>query len=461
MKTFSFKQRGVISVAAALFLTGMLTFFTFVLVVIVSSITDSRLSMLADSILYSASDSYSAEQDAQQLLNTNLNNESSGLKRPSATLQKGENHASITVKGTLDLEQLAMTEQLHSGDIEIKHDAKSQLHQTTLEIAVMLDVSASMMNQPMDQALKGLRDFADILYAQERRNLSKTVSLIPATGYVNIGFRPHFFKPSNIRIPRGLRPLSSEMRWKDLMDERLPDRWRGAICTQLPEVQAKLSNPSAMTPTWIRNLEAGPERQNLKPVLSTSAPPAIEKFQDGTPLLSFYPKDNHDPYRPDWFHLLALFDNADCGVSKVIPFMANHKEFVKGLKTIYPEMNTNNAEGIMWAWRLLSPEWRGKWDKKKAQLPRDYEHPNNRKVLILFTDGDHLIDPAMRDRKQVSLCREIKRKGVEIIAIDFNNRSESMRSCASPGKYFPANNRTIRGVLQQVATTLNEIELVE
>ncbi|WP_245688505.1 hypothetical protein [Vibrio sonorensis] len=66
----------------------------------------------------------------------------------------------------------------------------------------MLDVSGSMMDKPMEQALKGLRDFADILYAQERRNLSKTVSIVPATGYVNIGIRPEFFKPSAIKIPR-------------------------------------------------------------------------------------------------------------------------------------------------------------------------------------------------------------------------------------------------------------------
>jgi hypothetical protein len=45
--------------------------------------------------------------------------------------------------------------------------------------------------------------------------------------------------------------------------------------------------------------------------------------------------------------------------------------------------------------------------------------------------------------------------------VDFNNRSPSMKSCASPGAYYQATNRTIRNVLQQVATTLNKIELVE
>ncbi|MDP2574905.1 VWA domain-containing protein [Vibrio penaeicida] len=455
------KQRGVISVSTALFLSGMLTFFSFVLVVIISSITDSRLSMLADSILYSASDSHTSDLDAQQLLDANIESDTSGLKDPTASLHKQESDASVSVKGTVDLDKLVFTDQLQTGNVDIKHHAKSQLHQLTLEIAVMLDVSGSMMDKPMEQALKGLRDFADILYAQERRNLSKTVSIVPATGYVNIGLRPEFFKPSAIKIPRGLKPLFKEMRWRDLLSDKMPDRWRGAMCTQLAEVQGGLSNASAMTPAWIRNLERGPQHQDLKFVLQTAFPPGVPEFQDGTPLLKFYPKDNEDPYRPNWKHLLALFDNADCGVSKVLPYLSNHKELVRGLKTLYPEMNTNNAEGIVWAWRLLSPEWRGKWDKKKSELPRDYGVPNNKKVMILFTDGDHLIDPKMRDRKQVSLCREMKKKGIEIIAIDFNNRSQSMKSCASPSRYFPANNRTIRTVLQQVATTLNKIELVK
>ncbi|CCN38172.1 conserved hypothetical protein [Vibrio nigripulchritudo SO65] len=455
------KQRGVISVSTALFLSGMLTFLSFVLVVIISSITDSRLSMLADSILYSASDSDTSALDAQQLLEANIESDTSGLKNPTASLHKQESDASVRVKGTVDLDQLVLTDQLQTGDLDIKHHAKSQLHQQTLEIVVMLDVSGSMMGKPMEQALKGLRDFADILYAQERRNLSKTVSIVPATGYVNIGLRPEFFKPSAIKVPRELKPLFAEMRWRDLLSDKIPDRWRGAMCTQLAEVQEELSNASAMTPAWIRNLERGPQHQDLRFVLRTT-PSGVPEFQDGTPLLEFLPKENSDPYRPNWKHLQGLFDNADCGVSKVLPYLSNHNELVKGLKTLYPEMNTNNAEGIVWAWRLLSPEWRGKWDKKKSELPRDYGVPNNRKVLILFTDGDHLIDPKMRDRKQVSLCREMKKKGIEIIAIDFNNRSESMKSCATnPTMYIPANNRTIRVMLQKVARNLNKIELVK
>ncbi|WP_245688506.1 hypothetical protein [Vibrio sonorensis] len=129
------KEQGVMSVAAAMFLTGMLTFFGFVLVVIISSTTDSKLSMLADSILYSASDSHSSAIDAQQLLEANIPSDNMSLKQPRASVQKEEIQASVTVKGTMDLDGLMLTDQLKTGDLDISHNAKSQLHQITLEIA--------------------------------------------------------------------------------------------------------------------------------------------------------------------------------------------------------------------------------------------------------------------------------------------------------------------------------------
>ncbi|MCF7482197.1 VWA domain-containing protein [Vibrio sp. J1-1] len=454
-------QLGVVSVSAAIFLAGMLTFFSFVLLVVVTSTTDSRLSMLADAVLYSSSDSRSAQQDAEQLLNANVSDESTALSTPLTRLDNREKITNVTVTGKVQSSKLVLNDELHAGDLSILHQASSRLHQTTLEIVVMLDVSSSMKGMPMGLAIKGLRDFADILYAQERRNLSKTISIVPATGYINIGWRPNFLKTSALAFPRGLRPLAKEQGWSNLLSAGVPGRWRGAMCMQLPENQDGLTHAGAITPDWTRRLELGPEQQNLRFKLESQIKPPIERYENGMPLHEYYSSENSDPYNPKWKHLLGLFDSADCGASSIQAFMSNHREFVNGLKTIYPEMNTNNAEGVMWAWRLLSPEWRGLWDKTKRELPRDYGLDTNKKVMVLFTDGDHLAEPVMRDKKQVALCREMKRKGIEIIAVDFNNRSPAMKSCASPGQYYQATNRTIRTVLQQVATTLNKIELVE
>nr|WP_321277661.1 VWA domain-containing protein [uncultured Vibrio sp.] len=458
---FRCRQAGVVSVSAAIFLAGMLTFFSFVLLVVVTSTTDSRLSMLADAVLYSSSDSVSAEQDANQLLNANVNDETTVLSAPQARLDKRDGFTTTMVTGKVKVSELVLNDELVSGDLGLRHQAASRLHQTTLEIVIMLDVSGSMQGAPMTKAIDGLRDFADILYAEERRNLSKTISIVPATGLVNVGWRPNFLKSDAVAIPRALRPLAKEQGWKNLLSPTVPGRWREAMCMQLPEVQSDLTSPGLLSPNWIRSLELGPNQQNIRFYLETQLkPPPDAYYKNGMPLHSYIPSNN-SPYNPEWKHMHALFDSFDCGVSSVQSYMSNYREFIDGLKTLYPEMNTNNAEGVMWAWRLLSPEWRGEWDRTKRELPRDYGLKNNKKVMVLFTDGDHLIDTKVRDRKQVMLCREMKRKGIEIIAVDFNNRSPSLKSCASPGAYYQATNRTIRNVLQQVATTLNKIELVE
>jgi hypothetical protein len=313
----------------------------------------------------------------------------------------------------------------------------------------------------MSQAIKGLRDFADILYQEERRSLSKIISIVPATGLVNVGWQPHFMKSSALAIPRGLRPLAKDEGWKNLLSEGVPGRWREAMCMQLPETLDGMTKASLINPGWIRSLERGPKDQELHFYLETDIKPPEAKYSNGMPLHAYYPKINYPNYNPDWKHALALFDSIDCGVSSVQAWKSNHREFIDSLDSLYPEMNTNNAEGVMWAWRLLSPEWRGQWDKSKKELPRDYDLETNKKVMVLFTDGDHLINRQVRDRKQVMLCREMRRKGIEIISIDFNHRSPAVKSCASPGQYYQADNRTIRTVLQQVATTLNKIQLVE
>jgi len=257
-------QLGVVSVSAAIFLAGMLTFFSFVLLVVVTSTTDSRLSMLADAVLYSSSDSVSADQDANQLLHANINDETTSLAAPRSRLDKRDGLTTTTVTGKVKASELVLNEELISGDLRIRHQAASRLHQTTLEIVIMLDVSGSMEGAPMTQAIDGLRDFADILYAEERRNLSKTISIVPATGLVNVGWCPNFLKSDAVAIPRSLRPLAKEQGWKNLLSPTVPGRWREAMCMQLPEVQSDLTAPNLLSPNWIRSLELGPRQQNIR-----------------------------------------------------------------------------------------------------------------------------------------------------------------------------------------------------
>ncbi len=468
MISYSSRQAGVISLPAAVFLAGMLTFLSFVILIIVSSTSHSRLSMLADAVLYSSVDSVTPEQDSSQIVAVNTDN-TIAFTDPDVALNVQEASADATASARVQTDKLVFNDQLVTDDLELSYQASASTEQTTLEIVVMMDVSASMMGTPINQAIAGLQDFAEILYEQERRNYSKTVSIVPATGLTNIGWRPEFLKPAAISFPRGLQTLADEMGWANLLadggvyggQESVPGRWRRAMCMALPEVQDELTQLSMVNSAWIQSLELGPDQQNLRFHLETQTKPSNTTYFDGTPLYSYYPQGNDNPYRPAWSHMLALFDFIECGTSSIQAMMSNKQELLSAIDTIIPQSGTNNAEGVMWAWRLLSPQWRGEWDSSKSELPRDYGVETNRKIMLLFTDGDHLNDVARRDRKQVMLCRQMKKQGIEIIAIDFNNTSASLKTCASSGAYYRATSSTIRTVLQQIASTLNQIQLTE
>lgn len=49
---------------------------------------------------------------------------------------------------------------------------------------------------------------------------------------------------------------------------------------------------------------------------------------------------------------------------------------------------TGVSTGLIWAWRMLSPKWRGNNGWGDPHLPRDPD-PKLRKVIVLLSDGDN------------------------------------------------------------------------
>ncbi len=121
--------------------------------------------------------------------------------------------------------------------------------------------------------------------------------------------------------------------------------------------------------------------------------------------------------------------------------------------------------GLVWGWRLLSPQWRGDWGS--VDLPLDYDEPLSDKVVVLLTDGVNtahssiftaygwLADGALGttssqatntlNQKLSNICTAMKNEGIIIYAITFevpNNDAGTVirnlfENCAtSPGHYF-------------------------
>ncbi len=128
--------------------------------------------------------------------------------------------------------------------------------------------------------------------------------------------------------------------------------------------------------------------------------------------------------------------------------------------------NTHVGLGAAWAWRLLSPRWRGLWggEMDSNGLPLDYNAPLMSKAMVLMTDGDNTIDNGSRgaywylnngklgttnsstaktrlDTRTTTVCTNMKNNGIIIYTIalgtSFNTASRNMlRSCASKPEFY-------------------------
>jgi Flp pilus assembly protein TadG len=154
--------------------------------------------------------------------------------------------------------------------------------------------------------------------------------------------------------------------------------------------------------------------------------------------------------------------------------------------------NTNILEGLMWGWRSLSPT--APFTEGKA-----YTAANNRKVIILMTDGqnnygagsynqnygeffsygyakhghigqtssDNNTLNGVLDTKTMSACTNAKAKGIVIYTIGFGSGAKASQSllkgCASDPSYFyePATSADLKPVFLAIAQSINRLRIAE
>jgi hypothetical protein len=174
---------------------------------------------------------------------------------------------------------------------------------------------------------------------------------------------------------------------------------------------------------------------------------------------------------------------------------------------------THINEGAVWGWRVLSPQWRGRWAGSPSNLPLAYGTANMDKVLVVLTDGDNtflydqwpagsnsVVGPytaykagepllgipddvdgilsgnatSMRNSAQTelnnrtrSVCKSIRDEGIFVYAVTFGSVSAGgkglMQNCASQptSKYYfhSSNNAALLSAFQQIGTQLNNLRI--
>jgi hypothetical protein len=151
--------------------------------------------------------------------------------------------------------------------------------------------------------------------------------------------------------------------------------------------------------------------------------------------------------------------NYNCTTTPILPLTANKSDAATAIGLMQASGNTNIGEGLMWGWRVLSPE-------EPFPGGRAWDDQENQKILVLMTDGENTYQAynnhnrsaygafgyAAKNRlgtnywqsalvsqmnaKTTAACNNAKARGVTIYTVAFRLESSSstqalLQGCAS------------------------------
>jgi Flp pilus assembly protein TadG len=179
-----------------------------------------------------------------------------------------------------------------------------------------------------------------------------------------------------------------------------------------------------------------------------------------------------------------------CNSQPILPLTSSRAPLDAEVNSLSASGNTNIFEGFMWGWRVLSPTV--PFTEGKA-----YGTANNRKVIIMMTDGQnnpggaynanlsnffasgfaingHLAKTynndtlaAVLDSKTVQGCNNAKAKGIIVYSIAFGADAAAsqnlLKSCASDAAHFfaPQNSSDLKPTFIAIAQSINALRIAQ
>lgn len=355
---------------------------------------------------------------------------------------------------------------------------------TGLELAMVLDVTGSMLTGNKIGGLKrAASDLLDILYGNRETVPNLWVGLVPYTGMVNIGVANRSF-------------LSAGDRVNTSPSDFAPESWAGCVLARSAPLDQTDAPPTTARFTSFWHPDRPPP----------NIPPAHEN--DWGP--SRRPSREADKYT-QYYSGIAFWEgygpNYLCP-DPIVPLVAEKSRLVaavNNLRTWHQSKGATHVNiGAVWGWRLLSPDWRGRWSGSPSNLPLNYGTPNMHKFLIVLTDGDNtfnvyeaddgsLVGPytayetytnlgvsasnetsarnksvAELNARTKAVCNSIKDKGIKIYSITFGTSLSSqarglMSNCASQPTstyYFHSpDSASLRAAFQSIGSQLSNLRI--
>jgi L-rhamnose mutarotase len=136
------------------------------------------------------------------------------------------------------------------------------------------------------------------------------------------------------------------------------------------------------------------------------------------------------------------------------------------------QYQTDMHEAMAWAWRALSPRWRGVWSD--PAFPKDYDDEWH-KIAIIVTDGWSSpwmapYNESEHDQILPNVCEDMKAEGIEIYVLWMDKNSNAKvaakpdyEQCASDGDQYFADAQSeadVDAAFSEIARRILEPRLV-
>ncbi|HYD66415.1 pilus assembly protein TadG-related protein [Azospirillum sp.] len=321
-----------------------------------------------------------------------------------------------------------------------------------LELVLVMDNTGSMINKvngvrKIDAMKAGAADLVAELYGKQEVVKNMWVGLVPFTTTVNIG-RPRTnwltgYNPDDFKIS----PLG----------------WKGCIEERVPRTEAPHNEPRAGTgPTGV------PLSRDI-----TDDPPNIESWRPfryaSVKDENYYPKAK-DVTEVDYNNggtNDGTGPNRSCPppITPLVSPKTTVLNAITAMGAFSSSSGTMNHVGLVWAWRMLSPRWRGLWGGEMNQegMPFDYGDPKRSKAVVILTDGDNTFPDvytsygrqeykrliasggdsdrkAELNKRLTQVCNSLRTQGIVVYTITFGVGSSNpiwtlFRGCATKPEY--------------------------
>lgn len=313
------------------------------------------------------------EADAAEFFAANIAGTGATANSTDMTITISDDNELITLTASATVDTTFMS-LFGFGEITVSASTEITRETRGMELVLVMDNTGSMRSSDkMETMQEAATDLIEVVYGDEETNTNLWVGVVPYITQVNVG-NAHYNWLSDAGKDRVDNDYTGTA-WKGCLEARAG----GFDLTDTPPTVAPFepyywedTDPFEATvwkwsrwSGWYEDTDTVDEDNNW--------------YDDDTATTNINEENNRSS---------ALGPNKGCG-PQVTPLVAEKTTVLDAIDEMAPWSfgGTAGNYGLVWGWRVLSPQWRGLWNGSPADLPLDHDEPFMDKVIVMLTDG--------------------------------------------------------------------------